>query len=246
LELEDGVLLLPENLYECSRYSQFEFQELQVELRNLDLYFDLYVNISPITVSRDSNPNPQSKEGFFRIKNARDPKNYLYIDGLNVTGHRLFGPLPDCSTYVCHWEFDIGEITGEIKPSFLLGLACFSQSFAYNLIDEDNAVPQEMESKDLPDVTFLKLFVKGVDVCLMSLNSATNICLGEGILLEFDNLINVKYSQRISIKIPSILTRCLANPDHVRGNSLLNVSLLYTYLKYFTLIKIIRRVNILG
>jgi hypothetical protein len=81
LELEDGVLLLPENLYECSRYSQCEFQELQVEMRNLDVYLDLYVNISPITISRDSNPNPQAKAGFFRIKNARDPKNYVYIDG---------------------------------------------------------------------------------------------------------------------------------------------------------------------
>ncbi|KAG2229708.1 hypothetical protein INT48_004225 [Thamnidium elegans] len=219
LELEDGVMLLPENLYECSRYSQFEFRELQVELRNLDVYLDLYVNISPITLSRDSNPNPQTKEGFFRIKNARDPKNYLYIDGFNVYAHRLFGPLPDCATYVCQWEFDLGRISGEIKPSFLLGLACFSQSFAYNLIDEDNAVPQEMESKDLPDVTFMKLYVQEVDLCLMSMNSATNICLKEGILLEFDNLINAKYSQRISLKIPSILTRCLANPDQARGDN---------------------------
>ncbi|EPB81388.1 hypothetical protein HMPREF1544_11901 [Mucor circinelloides 1006PhL] len=218
LELEDGVLLFPENLYECSRYSQFEFQELQLELRNLDVYLDMYLNISPITLSRDSNPNPQSKEGFFRIKNARDPKNYVYIDGLNVYGHRLFGPLPECSTYLCHWEFDIGRITGEIKPSFLLGLSCFGQSFAYNLIDEDNAVPQEMESKDLPDVTFVKLYVQQVDVCLMSMNSATNIALKDGILLEFDNLINAKYSQRITIKIPAILTRCLANPDQARGD----------------------------
>lgn len=139
--------------------------------------------------------------------------------GLNVYGHRLFGPLPECSTYLCHWEFDIGRITGEIKPSFLLGLSCFGQSFAYNLIDEDNAVPQEMESKDLPDVSFVKLYVQEVDVCLMSMNSATNISLKDGILLEFDNLINAKYSQRITIKVPAILTRCLANPDQARGDT---------------------------
>ncbi|KAI9475562.1 MAG: hypothetical protein EXX96DRAFT_506047 [Benjaminiella poitrasii] len=226
LELEDGVLLLPENLYECSRYSQFEFQELQLELRNLDVYLDMYLNISPITLSRDDSPSPnpphnqqqQQSTGFFRIKNVRDPKNYVYIDGVNVYGHRLFGPLPACSTYLCHWEFDIGRITGEVKPSFLLGLSCFGQSFAYNLIDEDNAVPQEMESKTLPDVTFLKLYVREVDVYLMSMNSATNIRLQNGILLEFDNLINAKYSQRITMKIPAILTRCLANPDQARGD----------------------------
>lgn len=100
----------------------------------------------------------------------------------------------------------------------MLGLSCFGQSFAYNLIDEDNAVPQEMESKDLPDVSFVKLYVQQVDVCLMSMNSATNIALKDGILLEFDNLINAKYSQRITIKIPAILTRCLANPDQARGD----------------------------
>ncbi|KAI8968020.1 hypothetical protein BDF20DRAFT_203466 [Mycotypha africana] len=219
LELDDGVLLLPENLYECSRYSQLEFQELQLELRNLDVYLDMYLNISPITISRDSNPTSQSTEGLFRIKNARDPKNYVYVDGLNVSAHRLFGPLPQCLTYLCHWEFDIGRITGEIKPSFLLGLGSFGQSFAYNMIDEDNAAPQELESKNLPDVTFLKLFVQEVDVCLMSMNSATNIKLAEGILLEFDNLINIKYSQRISLKIPQVLVRSLANPDQARGDT---------------------------
>ncbi|KAI8885057.1 hypothetical protein K501DRAFT_284510 [Backusella circina FSU 941] len=222
LELEDGVLLLPENLYDYSRYSQIELRELQVELRNLDVYLDLYVNISPITISRDSNPSTQLKQTFFRTKNARDPKNYVYIDGLNIYAHRLYGPLPECATYLCHWEFDIGKITGEVKPSFLLGLSCFGQTFAYNLIDEDNAVPQEMESKDLPDVTFVKLYVQEVDVCLTSMSSSTNISMQSGILLEFDNLINEKYSQRISLKIPSILTRFLANPDQSKTIDLID------------------------
>jgi hypothetical protein len=162
------------------------------------------------------------------------------FSGLNVTAHRLFGPLPNCSTYLCQWEFDIGRISGELKPSFLLGLSCFGQSFAYNLIDEDNAVPQEMESKDLPDVTFVKLYVQEVDLCLMSMNSATNISLKEGILLEFDNLINAKYSQRITIKIPAILTRSLANPTYSRGHdNSIEVNMNYTsrFILYLTFVR---------
>lgn len=99
-ELEDGVMLFPENLYECSSYSQFEFQQLQVEVRNLDVYLgilhwlcqkfrgvlsqiliDMYMNISPITLSRNIASAPQPKAGFFRVKDERDPKNYIYIDG---------------------------------------------------------------------------------------------------------------------------------------------------------------------
>lgn len=37
-EVEDGALILPENLYEGTHYSQLEFEELQLELRNLDIY----------------------------------------------------------------------------------------------------------------------------------------------------------------------------------------------------------------
>ncbi|KAG1250811.1 hypothetical protein G6F68_012610 [Rhizopus microsporus] len=151
-------MLLPENLYECSRYSQVEFQELQVELRNLDVYMDFYVNISPITLSRNINTHNPPNEEYFRAKRIRDTKNSVFIDGLNIYSHRLFGPLPLSSTYLCHYELDIGRITGEVKPSFLLGLACFGQSFAYNLIDEDNAVPPELRSASLPDVTFAKCY----------------------------------------------------------------------------------------
>ncbi|KAI9251058.1 hypothetical protein BY458DRAFT_559573 [Sporodiniella umbellata] len=217
VELEDGVMLLPENLYECSRYSQVEFQELQVELRNLDVYMDFYVNISPITLSRSINTS-QPDEEYFRIKRIRDIKNCVFIDGINIYSHRLFGPLPLSSTYLCHYDLDIGKITGEVKPSFLLGLACFGQSFAYNLIDEDNSVPPELRSASLPDVTFAKVYVQEVDVCLMSLNSATNIQLSDGVLLEFDNLINQKYTEKIILKIPSILTRCLANSEYTRND----------------------------
>lgn len=157
---------------------------------------------------------------------------------MNVYAHRLFGPLPECATYLCHWELDVGCITGEIKPSFLLGLACFGQTFVYNLIDEDNAVPQEMKSKDLPDVSFVKLYIQKVDVCLMSMNSATNISLNDGMLLEFDNLINSKYSQRITIKIPTISTKFLANPDQARSEDstkvrCTRVSCYYVYLNIF-------------
>ncbi|KAI8096420.1 uncharacterized protein BX664DRAFT_382871 [Halteromyces radiatus] len=212
-EIEDGALILPENLYECSHYSQLEFQELQVELRNLDIYMDMYVTISPITWTRDSNPNPTTRRGHFKMKNARDPRNYLYIDETNIHAHRLFGPLPETSTYLCHWEFDIGSIKGELKPSFLMGAASFSQTFVYNLIDEDNAVSPDMASEDVPDVTFVKARIRQVDIYLMTQNSATLLQLENGIKAEFDNLTNEKYNQRIGVQLPGISLTCLANQD---------------------------------
>ncbi|KAI9029541.1 hypothetical protein CLU79DRAFT_810102 [Phycomyces nitens] len=216
LKVQDGAFILPENLYDCTQYSQMEFQELQLELRNLDIYMDTHVNFSPITWTRDSNPSPNTKSGPFRMKNGRDPRNHVYIEELNIHGHLMYGPLPEIATYLGRWNFDIGRVMGELKPSFLLGTTCFAQTFIYNLIDEDNAVPAAPEDADmvsLPDVTFVKATVKEIDVYLMSHSGATEIYLKDGIMAEFDNWVNRKYSQRISLQLPSIQTICLANQE---------------------------------
>ncbi|CAO3595340.1 unnamed protein product [Absidia cylindrospora] len=215
-DFEDGALILPENLYECSHYSQLEFQELQVELRNLDIYMDMYVTISPITWTRDSNPNPTARRGHFKMKNARDPRNYLYIDETNIHAHRLFGPLPETATYLCHWEFDVGSVKGELKPSFLMGTASFAQTFVYNLIDEDNAVSSDMGPVDYPDVTFATARIRQVDIYLMTQNSATQLQLQNGVNVEFDNLTNEKYNQKVGVYVPGISITCLANQE--QGN----------------------------
>ncbi|KAI9320168.1 hypothetical protein BX666DRAFT_2151466 [Dichotomocladium elegans] len=221
VDVQDGSLLLPENLYDCSHYSQMDFQELQLELRNLDIYMDMYVNVSPITWTRESHTDPSSKKTFIRARNVRDQGNFLYIDELNIYAHRLFGPLPETSTYLCHWDFEVGRISGEVKPSFLLGTTNFAQTFAYDMIDEDNAVPSEIAPAADPDVTFLKATIKQVDLYLMNEHSAAKVALEEGIQVEFDNLVNDKYNQRVCVSMPTFVVTALANQDHhIRGQSI--------------------------
>ncbi|KAI9492938.1 hypothetical protein BDB00DRAFT_872979 [Zychaea mexicana] len=218
VDIQDGSLLLPENLYDCSHYSQMDIQELQVELRNLDIYMDMYITVSPITWTRESYTDPSSKKAFVRSRNGRDQGNFLYIDELSIYAHRLFGPLPEIATYLCHWDFEVGRITGEVKPSFLLGTTNFAQTFAYDLIDEDNAVPAEIAPAADPDVTFLKASVKEVDVYLMNDHSAAKVSIDQGLSLEFDNLVNEKYNQRVNVNIPALVATTLANQDnHIQG-----------------------------
>ncbi|ORZ15864.1 hypothetical protein BCR42DRAFT_438107 [Absidia repens] len=213
-DVDDCSLILPENLYECSHYSQLEFRELQLELRNLDIYMDMYVTFSPITWTRESNRDPTTRHRHSKMKNARDPGNYLYIDGANIHAHRLFGPHPATSTYLCHWELDVGNVKGELKPSFLMGLSSFCKTFVYNLIDEDNMVSLNSTSQtSCPDVTFASAQVRQVEIYLMTQNSSTQLHLQNGLRLDFDNLINEKYNQRIGLQLPAITVTCLANQD---------------------------------
>ncbi|KAG0277971.1 hypothetical protein BGZ95_004994 [Linnemannia exigua] len=202
----DTTLILPENLYSCDNYSEITCAELQLDLRNLDIYMDMDVNISPLTWSRQVAKKP----GKIGTKPSRSDQNYLYIDGISVYAHRLFGPLPKTTTYVANWKLDIGSIYGQIKPSFLLGVTSFAKAFAYNLKDGDNAFPLEYATVTPPDITFVDLTVKEVDVSIWGEDVVSQILLKDGVVVHFDDVINERYLGRVVLKLQSLLIRSMA------------------------------------
>ncbi|KAG0319921.1 hypothetical protein BGZ97_001164 [Linnemannia gamsii] len=202
----DTTLILPENLYSCDNYSEITCAELQLDLRNLDIYMDMDVNISPLTWSRQVAKKP----GKIGAKPSRSDQNYLYIDGISVYAHRLFGPLPKTTTYVANWKLDIGSIYGQIKPSFLLGVTSFAKAFAYNLKDGDNAFPLEYATVTPPDITFVDLTVKEVDVSIWGEDVVSQILLKNGVIVHFDDVINERYLGRVVLKLQSLLIRSMA------------------------------------
>ncbi|CAG8439893.1 14436_t:CDS:10 [Funneliformis mosseae] len=208
LSFEDGTLILPENLYNADNSSTIQFHELQVELRNLDIYMDMDVTVSPLmwTLSSDAS----LKKNTLRSKVSGESNNYLYIDDLNIYAHRLFGPLPKTTTYVCNWDINIGTISGQLKPSFLLSATTFAKTFVYHFVDKENALPAEYMIPLDPDVTFLTLVVKEVDVSIRGRDSLTQILLTEGLNVKFDDLANAKYTQKVIFNLPDIMIRSLA------------------------------------
>ncbi|RUO96462.1 hypothetical protein BC936DRAFT_142002, partial [Jimgerdemannia flammicorona] len=181
---------------------------------------DMYVNSSPLTWTREG--GTVRKKEKFKIKNAKDKdnQNYLYIDELSIYAHRLFGPRPLTTTYVCRWQFDVGTISGQVKPSFLLGIATFGKTFLYNMVDEDNALPPEFLTKPEPDITFLKASIKEIDVALWGRQSATQISLKQGLNVDFDDLVNEKYNQKVILVLPQLAVKSLANTDYYKSDSL--------------------------
>ncbi|RUS20577.1 hypothetical protein BC937DRAFT_94898 [Endogone sp. FLAS-F59071] len=220
LILEDGSLILPENLYDRANSSLIEFHELQLELRVLDVYLgkakrdlfiiiyfalltrfvssnipkDLYVNSSPLTWTREGGAMVRKEK--FKMKNMKDTQNYLYIDG-------------------------------QVKPSFLLGIASFGKTFLYNMVDEDNALPSEFLTKLEPEVSFLQASVKEIDIALWGRQSATQVILKEGLNLGFDNLINEKYNSKVTLVLPQLTSDPTEHPwvDVAHLDSSLNVTI---------------------
>ncbi|KAF9403909.1 hypothetical protein BGX21_007478 [Mortierella sp. AD011] len=165
----DTTLMLPENLYTAENYSEITCAELQLDMRNLDVYM-----------------------------------------GISIYAHRLFGPLPKTTTYVANWKLDIGSIYGQIKPSFLLGVSSFAKAFAYNLKDGDNAFPPEYATVIPPDITFVDLSVKKIDVSIWGEDVVSQILLKDGIVVHFDDVINERYMGRVVLKLQSLIVRSMA------------------------------------
>ncbi|KAF9351329.1 hypothetical protein BGX34_000650, partial [Mortierella sp. NVP85] len=198
-------LLLPENLYSCDNYSEITCAEMQLDMRNLDVYMDMHVNVSPLTWSRkvkDAN--------VLGGRQSRGDQNYLFVDGIDVYAHRLFGPLPKTTTYVANWKLDLGSIYGQIKPSFLLGVSSFAKAFVYNLKDGDNAFPPEYATVLPPDITIVDVSVKEVDISIWGEDVVSQILLKDGVIVHFDDIINERYIGRVVLKLQSLQVRSMA------------------------------------
>ncbi|KAF0369743.1 fermentation associated protein [Gigaspora margarita] len=206
--IEDGTLILPENLYNANEQSsRIHFHELQLELRNLDLYMDMDLTISPLTWTLGSDPNMKTTS---KSRLSKEYTNYLFIDDLNIHAHRLFGPLPRTATYVCNWELNIGTISGQLRPSFLLSTTSFGKAFSYHYVDDESALPPDFLNPLDADVTFLNLNLKEVDISVWGGDSVSQILLKEGLCIKFDDLANEKYTQRVLFDLPDLVVRSLA------------------------------------
>ncbi|CAG8440113.1 7211_t:CDS:10 [Ambispora gerdemannii] len=205
LFVEDGTICLPENLYTSDNVSTIQFHELQLDLRNMDPYMDMDLTISPLTWSFSSDSN--TRRNTMKSKPLSFSDNYLFIDELHIYAHRLFGPLPVLATYVCNWDINIGTISGQLKPSFLLSLFSFGKSFAYHLVDDENAFPMQYVVKLDPDVTFLNVIVKEVDISIWGQDSGSQFLLKEGLQIQFDDLSNEKFTQKVVFNMPDLVIR---------------------------------------
>ncbi|KAF9208080.1 hypothetical protein BGZ49_009869 [Haplosporangium sp. Z 27] len=166
----DTTLMLPENLYSAENYSQITCAELQLDLRNLDVYMDMHVHVSPLTWSRKA-----IETGVAR-KSSRGDENFLFIDGVSS----------------------------------------FAKAFAYNLKDGDNAFPPEYATVTPPDITFVDLSVKEIDVSIWGEDVVSQILLKDGIIVHFDDVINERYMGRVVLKMQSLLVRSMALTEPVK------------------------------
>lgn len=206
IRADEPKILLPANLYSAQRHIPIEAASLAVDLRFTNYYMDLDLCLSPLSLSMGD------EEGGAVSPTSFASKTQLFIDGLSVYGHRLFGLPPSEPTYLCNWDITIGAITGECSAEFLTALIRGGKAFGFSLDDDENALITPVV---VYDVTFLRVYAESVRVWLHVEESAF-LCSTGHIEVNYNDWARTHYSRRADISIPHLELSCIQSESVAR------------------------------
>ncbi|KAL8776375.1 MAG: hypothetical protein Q9194_003186 [Teloschistes cf. exilis] len=200
-------IILPSHLYSSAHNVSLDVPSLGLDLRFTNYYMDMELSFSPTGVCYSACLNPEEQNSMAKS----DPQ--VFIDGLNIRGHRLFGLPPTEPTYVCNWDFDIGDVTGECSASFLEALDRALQCFSFTLDDDENALPTLFPSV-IHDVTFLRVRLPLLRIWLTVQEAALQLN-AKSISLEYNDRAGLIFSERLRLHLPSLAIAVVKTSDVV-------------------------------
>lgn len=197
--VKNGTIALPCNIYSAKSHFLLNFATFDTDIRFTNYYMDLQTNISPI-------------KGIHNVATAhteilnlsRDHKPFepsIFIDGIVIHGHRLFGLPPTEPTYFCKWDIDLGSvlINGPLEITQYLEQVISSAHYTY--MDSENGLL--VQEPIIYDVTYLGLKIKSLKLVFTVENTCMEIA-SSSISFDFNDLANERYSGRITIIIPEL------------------------------------------
>ncbi|KAI1265743.1 putative fermentation associated protein [Xylariaceae sp. FL1019] len=216
IRTDDPRVFLPANLYTAQRSVPIEAASLSIDLRFTNYYMDLDLRFSPLSLSladsEDENMSPTSVTS----------RTQMFIDGLAIYGHRLFGLPPSEPTYLCNWDLNIGAITGETSTAFLTALAQGGKAFGFSLDDDENAlIPYSSIVSN--DITFLRVYVDSIQLWVHVEESAF-LCSVSSLEVNYNDWARSHYSRRADVKIPDLELSCVESEATARYKSRLKPS----------------------
>ncbi|RJE20579.1 fermentation associated protein [Aspergillus sclerotialis] len=199
--VENPLALLPEHLYDHSKCLRLNAPFLEADLRFTNYYMDMQFLLSPLKVALES----QSRDSPFISPTQ------LFIDGISIHGHRLFGLPPSEPTYVCNWDFDVGRILGECSTEFMTCLVAGLKSFDMTFDNEENIL-HPLHPIALYDVTFLRANIDMLHISVI-LDQTAFILSAGSLTTRLNDWTNSEFSKRLSLLVPEVavtaVDRCL-------------------------------------
>jgi len=198
---DESSVILPTNLYSAKNHISIDIGTLAADLRFTNYYMDIEVVLSTLAFAQGNEDDGTA------TPNSATSSTQLFVDGINVTGNRLFGLPPTEPTYVCNWDFAVGAITGECTTDFFSRLARGARAFLFSFDDDENALPLISEAV-LHDITFLRAWVDSIRIWLHVEDAAFLLSTGK-ISMNFNDWAGSHYSKKLRLQIPDLHLSCV-------------------------------------
>ncbi|KAI5463146.1 hypothetical protein BGZ63DRAFT_483629 [Mariannaea sp. PMI_226] len=211
IKVDDLRVMLPTNLYSANRFIQAELATVSVDMRFTNYYMELEIGVSPVSLSLGS------LEGALDSPGLSSSNTQLFIDGLRIFGHKLFGLPPTEPAYLCNYDVGVGAVSGECTSDFILALVKGARSLAFTFDDNENAlVPYS--SQVFYDITFARVTVDTVRIWLHA-DEAAFFLSTDAIDINVNDWARSHYSKRANINIPNIQLSCVNAESAARQKS---------------------------
>ena len=198
IQVDEGIVLLPGNLYSRKENIQLDILLTEAEMRFNNYYGDINVRFSPIEALTET----LESEGTSNSRRTAS-RTQLFLDGLEIYGHRMLGLAPTEPAYLCNWDFHVGKVLGECSTLFLRTLITSIRALVFTLDDTENALPLT-KGAIVHDVTFLRAFVESVRIWVLIGDAAVLIGIGS-IEIGVQDWAGELFSERLNFKIPDII-----------------------------------------
>lgn len=209
ITVKEPCILLPTHIYSVSENIFLEMSSIDLDLRFTNFYMDLAVTLSPISISHSKISSHPEALG------EQHSGIQVFIDGVEITSHRLFGLPPAEPTYVCNWDFVVGSITGECSDESLESLLRMLRSFTFSFADSENALAG-IQIQEIHDLTFLRARIKPINIWLR-LQGLAFLFSSDEIKICYNDLRGHLFSEQLSILAPRLTIACMMNASESMG-----------------------------
>ncbi|KPI44078.1 Protein CSF1 [Cyphellophora attinorum] len=191
---DESSILIPSNIYTRRKGVRADILMVEADMRFTNYYMDLQVNSSPIEVSLETIKRPGQKPDVSSTQ--------IFIQEAVVFGHRLFGAPPSEPTYSCHWDIDVGIITGQCSSEFLATLIQGVGALIYTMDDFENSLPDVL-SVSIYDVNFVRARAAGIKLWLVAESTALLVDISP-LTVDFDDWAGEHFAKHINVDVPGI------------------------------------------
>lgn len=201
ISAEDVRAMIPANLYSADESVTVQVPYASADLRLNSYYMDLQVDFSPMTVAHSTTVESNEKS------HTSTSRTEIFIESAALCGHRVFGLAPLEPTYLCIWDVDLGDVSGECSSNFVEIFSRSIQCLAFSIDDDENNMRQETPLI-IPDMTYLRVKTSAVKLWVHVEADALLINLAP-ITLDFNDRATEQHSMCVKAFAPEVMVSCV-------------------------------------